>query len=178
MVEKYMSGVFVNEVKIVSVVPTYEGKEWQKQYKDDVGLDITLDIGRDFQPVMYIGGSLKKDDFGEVQGVGSAVKVKLFFDELGIKLDDQELLTQSINEDRFNSVQGMSFQRLSYVTKRKENGKLQYSDFQNVLNVNKPKSELIDKFKESVSNGWIKSYKPELMQEQSPKFAEQEISDW
>ena len=132
MVEKYMSGVFVNEVKIVSVVPTYEGKEWQKQYKDDVGLDITLDIGRDFQPVMYIGGSLKKDDFGEVSGIGSAVKVKLFFDELGIKLDDQEILTQSINEDRFASVAGLSFQRLSYVTKRKENGKLQYSDFQNV----------------------------------------------
>ena len=45
--EQFMSGVFVNECTIVSVEPVYGGKEWQNEkYKDDVGLDITLDIGK------------------------------------------------------------------------------------------------------------------------------------
>ena len=36
--KKYMSGVFVNNVSVVSVKPIYGGTEWQnKKYKDDVG---------------------------------------------------------------------------------------------------------------------------------------------
>ena len=178
MVEKYMQGVFVNDVKIVSVEPCYDGKVWQKQYKDDLGVDVTLDIGRDFQPVMYIGGSFKKNDFGDVEGLGSAVKVKFFFNELGINVDDAELMSKALSDDVVSQCTGKTFQRLSYVTKRKDNGKLQYSDFQNILGEGKPKSELIDKFKESVANGWIKSYKPELMDTQQTKFKESDISDW
>ena len=70
--EQFMSGVFVNECTIVSVDTVYGGKEWQNEkYKDDVGLDITLDIGKSFQPVFYIGGRLKRDEFGEVKNLGT-----------------------------------------------------------------------------------------------------------
>ena len=45
--KKYMSGVFVNNVSVVSVKPIYGGTEWQNEkYKDDVGLEIVIEIGK------------------------------------------------------------------------------------------------------------------------------------
>jgi len=81
------SNVIVQKVKIHDINVTYgEKQDWQ-QFSDDIGLDITLDIGKDFKPSFYIGGSFKIDDVnGEIVGWGRAFKVKMFFDAIGLPI--------------------------------------------------------------------------------------------
>ena len=56
------SNVIVQAVTIADFDITYgEKREWQK-YSDDIGIDLTLDVGQSFQPTMYIGGSFKLDE--------------------------------------------------------------------------------------------------------------------
>ena len=52
---------------------------------------------------------------------------------------------------------------MSYVSGTKQDGKVRYSDFQEVTSVNTPSITLIETFKKHVNNGWLKNYKPELM---------------
>ena len=57
------SNILTQTVKIAEINVTYgERRDWQK-YSDDIGIDITLDIGKDFQPTMYIGGSFKRYNY-------------------------------------------------------------------------------------------------------------------
>ena len=45
----FMSGVWVNNVTVVSVSPVYGGTEWQNEkYKDDVGINVVIEIGQSF----------------------------------------------------------------------------------------------------------------------------------
>jgi hypothetical protein len=162
----FMSGVFVNECTIVSVKPVYGGKEWQNEkYKDDVGLDITIDIGKSFQPVFYVGGRLKRDEFGEVKDLGTVRRIATFFDAIDVdaKLTDEH----KIEEDVLPDCVGQMFNRLSYVSGTKQDGKVRYSDFQEVVSANTPSITLIETFKKHVNNGWLKNYKPELMDNSS-----------
>ena len=54
-------GIFVDTVKIADAVINYRVMEkWQKM-PDDISLKLTLDIGKDFQPEMYIGGQFRED---------------------------------------------------------------------------------------------------------------------
>ena len=160
--EQFMSGVFVNECTIVSVDTVYGGKEWQNEkYKDDVGLDVTLDIGKSFQPVFYIGGRLKRDEFGEVKNLGTVRRISTFFDAIDVdaKLNDEH----KIEEDALADCIGTKFNRLSYVSGTKQDGKVRYSDFQEIVSASTPTITLIETFKKHVNNGWLKNYKPELM---------------
>ena len=87
---KGKSNIFVDKAKIAKVEIKYGVQEEWQTYCDDISIHLTLDIGKDFQPTMYIGGNYKKDDVsGEIVGWSTAFKIKLFFDALGmpIKLD-------------------------------------------------------------------------------------------
>ena len=60
------SNTITQTVKIADINVTYgEKRDWQK-YSDDIGIDLTLDIGKEFQPIMYIGGSFKLDDIKDM----------------------------------------------------------------------------------------------------------------
>ena len=175
--KKYMSGVFVNNVSVVSVKPIYGGTEWQNEkYKDDVGLEIVIEIGQSFQPTFYVGGRLKKDDFGEPVGLGSVRRVAEFFNAINVDvlMDD----TGKLEEKNLESCVGKEFLRLSYVSGKKENNKLKYTDVQNVASANSEKRDLVDTFKEHINNGWVKNYKPELMEESKPLAGNDDLSDW
>jgi hypothetical protein len=163
---EFMSGVFVNEVTITNVEPVYGGTDWQHDnYKDDIGLSLTIDIGQSFEPTHYIGGRLKKDDFGEVTSLGTARRINTFFEaiDVDVKLTDDH----KFEEDALRDCMGRKYLRLTYVSGKRNDGKLKYSDFQEVAKAGENKRVLIDTFKKHVSNEWIKNYRPENMDRES-----------
>jgi hypothetical protein len=169
--KKFMPGVFINDVTIVDIEVIYGGTEWQKEkYKDDVGINVTIDIGRDFQPKFYTGGRFKKDEFGEKVGEGTLRRLDIFFDAIDVdaKVDDED----KIPEDVLPDCRGRVFKRLSYVKGTKKNGKPSYADFQTVAAPESQNGELVAEFKLNLEKGWIKNYKPELMEESD------ELADW
>ena len=176
MEKKYMDGVFVSNVTIGDVTPVYGGKEWQNEkYKDDIGLDIKLEIGQNFQPVFYLGGRLKKDEFGEIKDPGSVRRVMSFFDAINMnpEFDDNYKLKDT---DILRDCVGREFMRLSYVSGKRDNGKLKYTDFQQVASASSQKREIVDLFKTHVTNGWVKNYRPEVMKSTAP--GNDELSGW
>ena len=169
--KKFMPGVFINDVTIVDIEVIYGGTEWQKEkYKDDVGINVTIDIGRDFQPKFYTGGRFKKDEFGEKVGEGTLRRLDIFFDAIDVdaKFDDED----KIPEDVLPDCRCRVFKRLSYVKVTKKNGKPSYADFQTVAAPESQNGELVAEFKLNIEKGWIKNYKPELMEESD------ELADW
>ena len=81
------TNIIVQPVTIADFNVTYgEKKDWQK-FSDDIGIELTLDVGQSFQPQMYIGGSFVVDDMNqEITGWGRAFKVKMFFDAIGLPI--------------------------------------------------------------------------------------------
>ena len=79
------TNIIVQPVTIADFNITYgEKREWQK-YSDDIGIDLVLDVGQDFQPTMYIGGSFALDELNNtITGWGRAYKVKMFLDAIGL----------------------------------------------------------------------------------------------
>ena len=174
----FMSGVWVNNVTVVSVEPIYGGAEWQhEKYKDDIGVNIVIEIGQSFQPTFYVGGRLKKDDFGETVGLGSVRRVSEFFDAINVdvNMDDD---TYKLDETNLENCVGKEFMRLSYVSGKRENGKLKYTDFQTVASAQSEKRDLVSTFKDHINKEWIKNYKPEVMEDNNPSIGNDELSDW
>jgi len=74
------TGVFISEATIKSVSVKYDiQEEWQKR-PDDIALYLDLDIGRDFDHQMRIGGYFNRNDDGTIKNWGAALKVKILLD--------------------------------------------------------------------------------------------------
>ena len=158
------SNVIVQKVKVDDIKVTYgEKQEWQK-FADDIGLDITLDIGKDFKPNFYIGGSFKVDEMnGEIVGWGRAFKIKMFFDAIGLPIKLAKGSTVADNrlpEGARDAIVGKEFLRLSYMTNKiKPNGSARYKDWQDTAAVGQ-ETKLKAQFDKSVSDGYIKDFSP------------------
>ena len=156
------SNIITQTVKIDDIKATYgEKQDWQK-YSDDIGLDVTLDIGKDFKPVMYIGGSFKLDEINNtIIGWGRAYKVKMFFDAiwLPIKLAKGTSVVENRLPEGFeNHIIGKDFERLSYLsTKTKPDGSNRWRDWQDVIRTGEGK-KLKEQFTEAVNNGYVKDF--------------------
>ena len=157
------SNLFVDTAKIASVQIKYGVQEDWQTYSDDISIHLTLDIGRDFQPNMYIGGNYKKDDVsGEIVGWSTAFKVKLFFDALGmpIKLDKgMQPQSSRLPADAEKVLVGKEFSRLTYVsTKTKRDGGALWKDWQETRSASYDQTRFKNEFKEAVSKGYVKDF--------------------
>ena len=157
------SNIFTDKVKIASVQIKYGVKEDLQTYSDDISVHLTLDIGRDFQPNMYIGGSYKKDEVsGEIVGWSTAFKVKLFFDALGmpIKLDKgMNPASSRLPADAEKILVGKDFLRLTYIsTKTKKDGNPLWKDWQETRSAYYYHKKFKEEFKSAVSNKYIKDF--------------------
>ena len=157
------SNIFVDKAKIASVQIKYGVQEEWQTYSDDISIHLTLDIGKDFQPNMYIGGNYKKDEVsGEIVGWSTAFKVKLFFDTLGmpIKLDKgMQPSSSRLPADAEQVLTGKDFLRLTYVsTKTKKDGNPLWKDWQEVRNSSYDHNKFKSEFKDAVSNNYIKDF--------------------
>ena len=80
-------GVFTRTSKIVDVVARYNVKEsWQRR-EDDIAIELTLDIGKSFQPTMRVGGFFNRNDDGSIKNFGTATKVKILVESAGLNWD-------------------------------------------------------------------------------------------
>ena len=174
---KTKDNIFVDTVKIATAEIKYGVKEEWQTYSDDISIHLTLDIGKDFQPNMYIGGSFKKDDVsGAIEGWSTAFKIKMFFDAVGmpIKLDKGKNAQSSrLPADAERRLVGKEFLRLTYLsTKTKRDGGALWKDWQETRPAQGQGSNIADfkaKFKESVSKNYVKDFSsPSNAQEESP----------
>lgn len=154
--------VIVQKVKIADVEITYGTKQdWQK-YADDIGVNLTLDVGQAFQPKMYIGGTFKIDEVNNsVIGWGRAFKVKMLFDAIGLPIKlakGSAVIDNRLPEDASKHIIGKEFARLSYKsTKLKADGANRWVDWQDTEKVGN-ESLLKDKFKKSFSEGFVPNF--------------------
>ena len=157
------SNIFVDKAKIASIQIKYGVQEDWQTYSDDISIHLTLDIGKDFQPNMYIGGYYKKDEMsGEIVGWSTAFKVKLFFDAIGmpIKLDKgMQPQSSRLPADAEQVKTGKEFLRLTYVsTKTKKDGSSLWKDWQETRNASYDHNKFKAEFKEAVGNNYVKDF--------------------
>ena len=174
---KSSSNVIVQKVKVADINVTYgEKREWQK-YSDDIGMDITLEIGQSFQPTMYIGGSFKVDDVnGTIVGWGRAYKVKMFFDAIGLPLrlaKNSSIAENRLPNDAAAHINDKEFLRLSYMsTSTKPDGSNRWRDWQDTQAVGS-EDKLKAEFNKAVENGYVKDFL-----QPGAQSANQEDSSW
>ena len=162
--------IFVDKVKIAKAEIKYGVKEDWQTYSDDISVHLTLDIGKDFQPNMYIGGNYKKDEVsGEIVGWSTSFKVKLFFDAIGmpIKLDKgMQPQSSRLPADAEKLLVGKEFSRLTYVsTKTKRDGGTLWKDWQETRSASYDQKRFKNEFKEAVSKGYIKDFASSTQEE-------------
>ena len=156
------SNVIIQPVTVHDFSVTYgEMRDWQK-YADDIGIDLVLDVGQDFQPTMYIGGSFAVDELNNtITGWGRAFKVKMFLDAIGLPVrlaKDTVVSDNKLPEDAKDHIVGKEFLRLSYLsTKVKSDGKNRWKDWQDTAKIGSEEA-LRDSFALAVSKGYIKDF--------------------
>ena len=160
---KNSENIFVDNVKIVTANLNYETKQDWQTYSDDMSISMTLDIGRDFNPSFYIGGNFKKDETsGQVLGWGTAYKIKLFFDAIGmpIRLSKGKLLQdQRLPQGAESQLIGKEFARLTFKsTKLKKTGDNMWKEWQETRPTSVDHAEFKDIFRNAVANNWIKDF--------------------
>ena len=163
---KKSDGIFVDTVKIVDAEINYRVMEkWQKM-PDDISLKLTLDIGKDFQPEMYIGGQFREDKVsGNVISWGTATKVKILLDNIGLGVacdKNAPAGSQKLPDDIKDRMIGQEFLRLMYrSTRTKQDGNYRIKEWQETGMVGPGNAQkLRNKFAEAVSNSWVKDYNP------------------
>jgi len=159
----YGPGIYINEVTILNAEDISGQPLPYSENPVDIGIKLTLDIGKDWNPEMIIAGSFKRDfETNEVIGWGSAWPVQEALSKLGY--------TGSLNEDNrippevLEDIVGKKFLRLSYVSGTKGDGKHRYSDWNLIGSVEEGADTLAARFRRQIAKGYPKNYRPELLE--------------
>ena len=165
--QTYAPGIYVNEVTILQaedisgeLLPFFDNPV-------DIGIKLTLNIGRDFNPEMTIAGSFKRDpNTEEVVGWGSAFLVQ----EALLRLGYTENLEQGnrIHSHVFQEVVGKKFLKLAYVSGVRDNGKLRYYDWNQIATLEEGVENLVNRFRRSLAKGYPKNYRPDVLDQPQP----------
>ena len=162
MTEQSNNGIYTKNVKIIDAKVQYPSakESWQKR-KDDIVLTLTLDVGSDsFQPELILRGYFNKKEDGSFQNNGTATKIKILFDSVGVNWDssvDKE--NYELTDDSLEQLAGKEFCKLSYVWGIKDDGKSRWNDWTEVAKVGDDQ-KLKDKFQDAVKNNWVRDYRP------------------
>jgi len=158
----YGPGIFINEATIADVQDVSGLILPFMERPFEIGIKLYLDIGRNFQPELVIAGDFKRDPAtGEVVGWGGAFVVQEALSRLGYTgpLEDGN----KIPEEVLLELVGKQFLRLSYVSGQKENGKLRYSDWNQIATPEEGPDDLLLRWKRSLQRGYPRNFRPELM---------------
>lgn len=160
----YGQGIYINSVTILNA-QDISGQ--QLPYMDqpvDIGIKLTLDIGKDWNPEMVIAGSFKRDwESNEVLGWGTAWPVQEALARLGYdgSLDEGNSIPANVIED----IVGKKFLKLSYVSGIRDGGKPRYSDWHIIGTPEDGADNLAARFRRQVAKGYPKNYRPELLEQ-------------
>jgi len=156
--------IFVQTVTIDEMEIEYDTKMVENsKYIDDIGIRCKLDIGRDFKPNYYVGGSYRKSKLdNSVEGWGTAYKVKLFLERMGVLIKLQKGSSASENrlpDDLGSNFIGKTFHRLTYISKRKnKNGDNYKTDWQQIGSSSESKSKIKAEFLKAINDGYVKDF--------------------
>lgn len=155
-------GVYVNEATIVSIADVSGTTPTFMQRAVDIGIQLTLEVGRDFMPQMLIAGNFRRDaKSGEVVAWGSACVVQDALSRLGYAgpLDAGNKIPTKALQD----LVGKTFLRLSYVSGTKNTGKPRYSDWTTMGSLTDGPEDLIARWNHSRSRGYPRNYRPDVL---------------
>lgn len=157
----YGKGIFINEAVIVSIADVSGTTPHPLTSSVDIGVRLTLEVGKDFRPEMLIAGSFKRNESGEVLGWGSAFPIQELFSKLGYNgtLNPDN----SIPDEALETMLGKRFLRLSYVSGEKINGKPHYSDWNIIATPEEGADTLAKRFHASLEKGYPRNYRPEVL---------------
>lgn len=161
-----MPGVYIDRVLISSVKDISGQKMPFNNEKCDIGIELTLDIGRSYKPVVTIAGKFERDETGVITGWGKAFPVNRFLSSVEIKgsLTHENRLPAEV----LQNLVGRYVWRLSYVKGRRADNpeKLSYSTWNTMLPGDVPENEgkLLELFKKSLKRGYPSNYKPEVLE--------------
>ena len=163
----FLPGTIINTPIVVSAVDISKQDVFNNGSPIDVGIEVTLDIGKSWQPKWRIYGHLK-----EKNGMltwGSAFRVRDFLAALGAV----GTLTEDghIPQEVLDQLAGKQFVRLSYVSGFDGNTqKRRYrdftfietvKDFTNQAELERAGRKLTDRFQKDVAAGYTKDFNPE-----------------
>lgn len=160
----FAPGVFINKVKIASIVDV-SGVADPFGNTYDLSIEVKIDIGKVFQPTQRFKGNLEYDAVSHQPiGFGTARGVGQFFQALGVTLELDE--TNRIPADTLVAAQGREYYRLQYLSAVKEDGKLKYSDFSNVIGTDKDPKLLFAQFERGLKKEkpYPNNFHPELLE--------------
>ncbi len=158
-------GIFVSEATVAGIEDISGQPLPFRDQPCDIGIKLTLNIGRDFQPALIIAGDFKRDvNTSEVTGWGGAFTVQEALSRLGFNgaLDENNHIPPNI----LPNLVGQKIYRLSYVTGLKDNGKPRYSDWVQIGTLEEGADELVRRFKRSLSKGYPRNYRPTVLEEE------------
>jgi len=162
----YGEGIYVNLVTVIKAEDISGQTLTFLNNPVDIGIKLTIDVGKEFTPEMFIFGNFEYDMLtGDIIGWGSAFVVQEVFKKLGV----QGHLTKdnTIPESALAQLVGKQFYRLSYVSGAKDNGQLKYSDWNIIASLVEGAAFLASKFQKSLTRGYPKNYKPQLLNRQN-----------
>jgi hypothetical protein len=157
------TGVFVNKVKIASIKDVSGvTDQWNNTY--DLSLEVKLDIGKDFEPTFRVKGNLEFDPIShQPKSFGTARSIGDFFQQLGITLELDE--HNRIPAAQLQQAVGKEFYRLQYVSGQKDDGKLRYSDYSQIVGADKSPQALYTIFQKGLAREkpYPNNFHPEII---------------
>ena len=158
----YGPGIYVNEVEIAKV-EDISGEQLPFLDKPvDIGVRLSLEIGRDFQPEMVVAGQFKRDPAsGEVIGWGSGWLVQDALNRLGYSGTLNE--GNTLPPDALQPLVGKRFLRLSYVSGQKADGRPRYCDWNQLATIEEGAESLVSRFRRSLTKGYPRNFHPEAL---------------
>ena len=160
----YGPGIYVNEVTIAEAQDVSGSSLPFMAMPVDIGIKLVLEIGRDFQPEMTIAGNFKRDlATGEIIGWGGAFVVQEALSRLGFTgtLDRNNRIPPEI----VAGLVGKKFLKLSYVSGLSRTNAKRYSAWNLIGTPEEGAESLVARFKKSLTRGYPKNYRPELLDE-------------
>ena len=151
-------GVFVNKA-VIEEIEDVSGEEVGKNgYIPEIGLKLTLNIGQEFKPKLFLFGKYDRDKNGEIKGWKKYNDVGIFLsrvlgDEAEIN-DDFTIPQAVIDKLKFKEIWRLSYCAGSY------NDRPSFNTFGRIANVNTPPEDLFKEFENRMP--WIKDYTPDV----------------
>jgi hypothetical protein len=161
-------GIIISRTRIVNAKDiSHQALPFTKGRAVDVGVELTLDIGKSFNPTLTIYGDFEKDASGTVVKWGSAFKVHDLLMALCPEYVADLKENYRISPDALTALMGKEFLRLTYVIGVRDDGKIRYSDWTTIGTVEAGEEALKKRWTRSIKSGYPSNFHPEVLESHS-----------
>jgi hypothetical protein len=157
------SGIFVGEATIIDARSVSNEDIFKNGKPVDVGIEFTLDIGKEFTPKFTVSGNFKFNEATQKWEDSSTVRVKIALNNLKVKWKKFGP-NNEVPQEVLDQCKGLKIVRLQYpygvYTEGEKAGKPKTRTFDYFLLASTPDAKRLvsEKFKEAVQKGYVKVY--------------------